>query len=355
MSENQRCGIAIIGGGMVSETHLRAVADLKDTIELVGVLSRTPESTSKFAENASEIYGASVQPFDDMEAICASAEVDWAIVLTPPNARQEIVSKLAGSGKGILLEKPIERDLKAALEIVETCTNADVPLGVVFQHRARQSSQKLKELIDGGNLGELALVEVSVPWWREQSYYDEPGRGTYARDGGGVLISQAIHTLDLMMSLAGRVTEVQALARTSALHEMEAEDYVTAGLRFENGAAGSLIASTASYPGDAESITLHFTKCVAHLQSGEIHLKWRDGRTEQFGEAAATGGGADPMAFTHEWHRDLIAAFNTAFVTGENSLVSGKEALDVHALIHALVQSSSEKRAIEVPYLDSSK
>jgi len=307
--------VGIIGAGMVAKTHVMALADLGDRLRLTGALSRTHDSAEALA--------------NDLDALCA--DIDWAIVLTPPNARVEIVTALAAAGKGILLEKPIERDLPAATRIVEVCAQAGVPLGLVFQHRMRKASRE----------------------WRDQAYYDEPGRGTYARDGGGVLINQAIHSLDLMLSLTGPVTEVQAMAHTTALHQMEAEDYVSAGLRFAGGAVGSMVASTANFPGEAESITLHFANVVARLHAGELHLVWRDGRKEVRGEVAATGGGADPMAFTHEWHRDIIADFADSFAAGTPPAITGRNALQVHALITALVQSSAEKRAVMVPQVEA--
>lgn len=333
---------------MVAGVHLRSVADLNNKVRLKGVLSRDLDKAKAFAANAADVCGHDVEVYRDIDTLAADSEVDWVIVLTPPNARIEIIEKLAGSGKSILVEKPIERTLDGAHSVVQTCEQAGVKLGVVFQHRVRSASRKLAELIAGGSPGDLAIAEVCVPWWREQSYYDEPGRGTYARDGGGVLISQAIHSLDLLLSLTGPVTKVQAAARTTALHSMESEDYVTAALSFANGAVGSLIASTANYPGGAESITLHYTECVAHLQSGELDLQWRDGRQERFGEPAGTGGGKDPMAFTHEWHRDVIENFADVYGSDNEPLVNGRKGLQVHALIDAIVSSSNNARAMEV-------
>ena len=343
--------VGIIGAGMVAKTHVMALADLGDRLRLTGVLSRTHDSAESLANDAVARCGYAVKVYDHLDALCA--DIDWAIVLTPPNARVEIVTALAAAGKGILLEKPIERDLPAATRIVEVCAQAGVPLGLVFQHRMRKASRELADLIAGGTLGSLLMAEVNVPWWRDQAYYDEPGRGTYARDGGGVLINQAIHSLDLMLSLTGPVTEVQAMAHTTALHQMEAEDYVSAGLRFAGGAVGSMVASTANFPGEAESITLHFANVVARLHAGELHLVWRDGRKEVRGEVAATGGGADPMAFTHEWHRDIIADFADSFAAGTPPAITGRDALQVHALITALVQSSAEKRAVMVPQVEA--
>ncbi|WP_035267280.1 Gfo/Idh/MocA family protein [Ahrensia sp. 13_GOM-1096m] len=338
----------IIGGGMVAKTHLLALADLAGKVDVAGVLTRSKDSAQKFADSAQKVLGYKVQAYESVAEICSDASIDFAIVLTPPNAREEIIGELAQAGKHILMEKPVERTSAAAAGLVDLCESQNVTFGIVFQHRVRESSTKLKTLMDANALGALHIVEARIPWWREQSYYDEPGRGTYARDGGGVLISQAIHALDLMLSLTGKAKSVQAMARTSALHEMEAEDHVSAGVDYENGAIGSILASTALYPGDAESLSFQFEKAAVSLQSGLLSIKWRDGREEVIGEAGGTGGGADPMAFTHDWHRGIIEDFVDALSEGRAPICSGREALNVHYLIDAIVQSSNEKCAVTV-------
>ncbi len=334
--------VVLVGLGMVARTHVAAIRDC-GAVELYGVMARDSEKARAFAEEV-----AAPVVFESARQIAGNAEVDLVIVATPPNARVDLVDALAGGGKPILMEKPIERDLKAATAIVDTCEQNGVPLGIVFQHRARDVSRMLADRLEGGDLGAVRVVEIAVPWWREQAYYDEPGRGTFARDGGGVLISQAIHTMDLALSLAGPVARVQAMAATSAFHDMEAEDFVAAGLQFENGAVGSLMASTASFPGDAESIVLHCDNGSARLQSGVLTIDWREGSREETGEAGGTGGGADPMAFTHGWHQAVIEDFAGALDTGRPPLCSGREALKVHRLIDALVRSASEGRAVSV-------
>ncbi|RUT31463.1 Gfo/Idh/MocA family oxidoreductase [Arsenicitalea aurantiaca] len=332
-------GIGLVGVGMVADAHARAIRDLEGTIDLRGVFSRRPEPRTAFAQK----HG--VPAVESLEALIADPALDALIVVTPPNARQEIVEAAARSGKHLLLEKPIERDSAAAEAIVETCEAAGITLGIVLQHRMRETSLKLKALIEDGSLGTLDSVQVSVPWWRPQAYYDEPGRGSYARDGGGVLISQAIHTLDLMLWLTGPVESVQAIAGTTA-HRMEAEDFVAGGLRFGNGALGSVLATTAAYPGGAESITLNFSACSARLEGGVLDLYHRNGETERFGENSGTGGGADPMAFPHDWHRAIIADFAEAIRTGRPPAIPGRDALAVHRLIDAIVRSSREGVAI---------
>jgi predicted dehydrogenase len=246
------------------------------------------------------------------------------------------------------MEKPIERSSAEAKKIVNMCKEKNVKLGIVFQHRFRESSQKLKKLVFSNSLGSIFTVQVQVPWWRDQSYYDEPGRGTYERDGGGVLISQAIHTLDLMLSLTGSVSEVQALSSTSQFHKMETEAFVAGALKFKSGASGAIFASTSSFPGNAESITLNCEKASAHLQSGVLTINWLDGRMEKFGETSGTGGGVDPMAFPHDWHRDLIDDFVKSIQNNHNSSISGEEAINVHELIDALIESSDKGKLITI-------
>lgn len=336
----------LIGLGMVADTHLQAIVDLPGIVQLYGVYARRPESTETFAATATQRCGYPVRGFNNIAQICSDNAVDFAIVVTPPNARADIIEALANAHIPVLMEKPIERSSEHARAIVQICTHNEVMCGVVFQHRARIASIKAAELIAAGELGKLVLVNASVPWWREQSYYDEPGRGSYERDGGGVLISQAIHTLDLMLSLTGPVTEVQAMCRTTAMHQMESEDFVSAGLSFVNGAVGSLVASTASYPGDSESIALHYEKAVLSLHNGVLQVNWRDGRVEQFGDVASTGGGADPMAFTSDWHRDIIADFAACLTHQKEPIASGQQALCVHELIDAIVESSRLKAAV---------
>lgn len=335
-----RIGMAVVGLGMAAKPHALALRDLEDRIEVRGCYARSEASRAAFAQH----YSFPVT--DDLDALAADAGVDALLLITPPDAREEIVARFAGAGKHVLSEKPLERTTPAAERIVATCDAAGVQLGVVFQHRFRAASEALAALLAEGALGPIRIVHAVVPWWREQSYYDASGRGSYVRDGGGVLISQAIHTLDLMLSLAGPVREVQAMAATTGFHRMEAEDFVAGGLRFASGAIGSLMATTAEYPGDAETLILGCEKATAELASGVLTLRWRDGRTERIGEEAGTGGGADPMDFPYDWHKALIADFVDAVAAGRPPRVTGAEALQIHRLITALETSAREGRLV---------
>lgn len=332
-------GTALIGAGMVAGTHLAALRHAEG-VRLTGIWSRTRSRAEGIADG--------VPVYATLEEVAADPAVDFAIVVTPPNARAGILAPLIEAGKHILLEKPVARDGAEARAVVEMCAAAGVTLGIVFQHRMRAASLKAADLVAAGDLGAPGLVEIAVPWWREQSYYDAPGRGSYARDGGGVLISQAIHTIDLALSLAGPVTSVQAMTATTRFHEMEAEDMAVAGLRFASGAVGHLTASTASFPGASEWIRLHFERASLHLEAGVLTVSHRDGRVDRFGEAGGTGGGADPMAFTHAWHQAILEDFRDALRAGRDPAVTGQAALASHALIDAITASARAGQTVEV-------
>ena len=332
--------IGIVGVGMVAGTHARALAELGDRINVRGVFARGEEALGRFAAE----HG--LQAATSLDGLLDQPGLDAILLLTPPNARLDIIRAAAERGKHVLSEKPLGRNSDEATEIVRLCEAAGVTLGVIFQHRFRAASVALKQLVESGELGKVAIVQVTIPWWRPQSYYDQTGRGTYARDGGGVLISQAIHTLDLMLSVVGPVSEVSAVAGTSILHNMEAEDFVGAGLRFANGALGVLTATTAAFPGGVESIAVTFERGQARLEGGILTVVGMDGSRREIGEKVTTGGGADPMAFPHDWHRDLIADFAMAVTEKRQPTVTGRDALRVHELIDALVLSSREKRAV---------
>ena len=338
----KKVGVGVVGTGMAAKPHAQALNDLKQIIDIRGVFSRNADKCQLFAKKYE-------MPFtDNIDYLVKDSNLDMVIIITPPNQRLELVEKFSRVGKHILMEKPIERTTKEAEKIVNICKKNNVKLGIVFQHRFRESSQKLKKLIELNTLGSIYSVEVNVPWWRDQAYYDEPGRGTYERDGGGVLISQAIHTLDLMLSLVGPVNEVQAISQTTNFHKMESEDFVAGGMKFNNGAIGSFFASTSCYPGYAESIALNCEKGSVKLQSGVLTINWLDGRLENFGETANTGGGADPMAFPYDWHKELIANFVQSIINDTEPLISGEEALNVHYLINGLIESSRQGRLVKI-------
>ncbi|MEO0943594.1 MAG: Gfo/Idh/MocA family oxidoreductase [Pseudomonadota bacterium] len=325
---------ALIGLGMVADTYADAFRN-SQRVAMHSIFARSLHSQEKFLLAYPDVCDRIATSVD---AIARDPEIDFVILATPPNARREIVETLAKAQVPILMEKPVERSLEKADDLVSLCDDLGCHLGIMLQHRARPVVGQLRERLD--ELGHLVAVEVNVPWWRPQSYYDEPGRGTYERDGGGVLINQAIHTLDLMLSLTAPVSEVTAMSATTSTHDMESEDFVVAGLAFSNGAVGQVFASTASFPGRGETIILHGSNGSARLEAGVVTLDWRNGSSETIGEAAASGAGADPMAFTSDWHRTVIEDFADSLDEDRAPMVTGWEALQVHALISAIDTAS---------------
>lgn len=337
-------GVGVIGLGMASRPHAKSLVELeaRGRVSVKACWSPSAERRRAFSE------AWDLPTVDDADSLLDDPDIRSVLLITPPDARAHWVDALAARGKHVLMEKPVERTSAAARDLVERAESAGVRLGIVFQHRFREASLALAELVRDGALGPLATVRLEVPWWREQAYYDEPGRGTLARDGGGVLISQAIHSLDLMLALAGSVDEVCAVAATTPLHAMECEDVVGGGLRFASGAIGSLFATTAAWPGGAETLHLAGSLGSATLAGGELRVDYRDGRGARVGPAIGSGSGgtADPMAFPHDWHLRLIEDFLDAVEADREPAVTGRGALAVHALIDALLLSSAERRHV---------
>ncbi len=336
---------ALVGLGMASRPHVRGLKDLEaaGVLEVAGVFARDQAKREAFA--AANGWRAA----SSLEALATDKSIDAVLMLTPPNARVELVDLFAANGKAILMEKPVERTTATAEKIVARCEAAKVPLGIVFQHRLKPAARAMRELLDSGRLGKIGLVRLDVPWWRPQSYYDEPGRGTLARDGGGVLISQAIHAMDMMLALTPDVVDVTALAGTTSLHKMETEDFAGAGLRFADGSIGTIVATTANFPGVMESCVFNGDNGSATLDASTLTVQWRDGKTETAGvTGVGTGGGADPMAFDHGPHRDVIADFASAVAEGREPSISGRSALRVHRLIDAILESSRKGARVAV-------
>lgn len=327
--------IAVIGAGMAFEPHARSLQELTAEVDVTCVVARSIHAR----EVVRSRHGFPVA--ETVEQVWHDPSIEAVIILTPPNTHLELVRSAAEAGKHVLLEKPLDVSLDRARELVDLCEQKNVMLGVVFQHRFRQSSQALRRALQQGELGDLVSVSIQIPWWRPQSYYDVPGRGSRERDGGGVLLTQAIHTIDLALSLAGSVDSVYAHAVTSAVHRMETEDLVAAVLRFGSGAVGSLHATTACYPGFPEQIRLVGTKGSACLEGDALQIRLMDGTQRDMGAPTVLGGGADPMAFSHANHLELIRNYVAALRSGVSPSPGGRDALQVQCLIESILESSA--------------
>ena len=335
--------IAIIGLGMAVTPHARSLVDLEAAglATVVAAVARSGERREAFART---------YPFPtsgDVEQVFADPSIGVVGILTPPNTHLELVRRAAAAGKHVLLEKPLEVTPDRSTELVRIAETAGIKLGVVLQHRFRPAGERLQTHIAQGTLGDLVNCSTSIRLWRPQSYYDEPGRGTLGRDGGGVLLTQAIHTLDLMLSLAGPIAEVQAFVRTSPVHRMETEDMVAATVRFRSGAIGVIEATTAAYPGAPERIEIAGTRGGATLAGTSLSVRCLDGIEDVMtADGSAGGTGADPMAFPHDYHRAVWADFLEAVARAREPRVTGREALGVHRLIEAILEAGRTGRSV---------
>ncbi len=335
--------IAIIGLGMAVVPHAKSAIDLADRVDVAYAFSPSAERRAQFAQRF---------PFpqcDRIETILEDRSVDAVAILTPPATHLELARKFADAGKHVLLEKPLDLTTARAEAIVSACRAAKVKLGIVLQNRHKPSAQRLAALLRGNELGAIYGASTIIRLWRPQSYYDEPGRGTLARDGGGVLLTQAIHTLDLLLSLAGDPAEVSAVSTTTPVHKMECEDLVCAAVRWKSGALGVIEATTAAYPGVPERIELLGAHGTATLASTALEVRWHDGRRESLEPDGSSGGtGADPMAFPHDYHRSVWSDFLDAVQKGSEPRVNGEEGLRVHRLIDALLEAARSGQRVRL-------
>jgi len=335
--------IAIVGLGMAVTPHAKGLMDLADRVEVLHAFAPSAQRRAEFGARF---------PFpqaDSLDTILADDRVQGVAVFTPANTHAEIGLACARAGKHVLMEKPLDITTARAEALVQGCRAAGVRLCVVLQHRFRPAGMRAAELIASGALDRITGCSTTIRLWRPQSYYDEPGRGSFARDGGGVLISQGIHTLDLMLSLAGPVEAVTGFVTTTPVHRMETEDMVCAAARFANGAIGVIDATTAAYPGFHEEIVITGEKGTLALRGGELLAQYQDGSTELVESDIAAGGtGADPMAFPHDFHRAVMADFVDSIARNRDPRVTGEEALRVHRLIDALIETGRIGAPVQV-------
>jgi predicted dehydrogenase len=326
--------IGIVGLGMALKPHALALRDLADRVEVGAAFA--PSAARR--DEAARAWGLPV--VDSLDRLLDDHSIDAVLILTPPWTHAGLVARAAAAGKHVLLEKPVDVGAERAAGIVAACERAGVRLGVVLQHRFRPAALELARMVRAGRLGRLLSASASIRWWRSAEYFAQAGRGTLARDGGGVLLTQAIHTLDLLLQLTGPAAEVMAYADTSPLRRIDTEDIVAACVRYASGASGVIDATTVAFPGYAERIEIAGTLGSAVLEVETLTVECVDGERVRLDGPAAGGGGADPMAFSHAHHRRLLAEFLDAIDAGREPSNSGRSALDVQRLIDGLLASA---------------
>lgn len=350
---NDTLGFAIVGCGMIARFHARALQEVPGT-KIVALVSRRRDNAENLLAETGiprcDIYAslAEVLPRDDLHAV---------IVTTPSGNHLEPAVQAAEAGKHVVVEKPLEITPERCDRIIAACDRAGVKLCTIFPSRFGDANMELKRSIDAGRFGKLTLGETTCKWWRSQQYYDEGGwKGTKALDGGGALMNQAIHNVDLLLWMMGPVRQVFGFASTLAHERIEVEDTAVACLQFETGALGVIEATTSVHPGLPKTIAIHGDAGSVVIEQDDI-LRWdfRETRPEdedirrRFAtKVAASGGASHPAAISHVGHARQLADFVQAIRTGRQPLVDGREGRRAVAVVCAIYESAASGRAVTI-------
>jgi len=344
-------GFGIVGTGMISHFHAKAIAAI-DGATVAGCFDGVPERAQAFAKE----FGGTA--FATLEAMVASSDVDIVNVCTPSGAHQEPAVAAANAGKHVVVEKPLEITLERCDSIINACSDNNVKLCTILPSRFSAANVALKKAIDDGRFGRLTLGDTYVKWYRTQEYYDSGGwRGTWAMDGGGAYMNQAIHNVDLLYWLMGDVAEISGFTGTLAHERIEVEDVGVATLRFQNGALGVMEATTAAWPGLLKKTEIHGSQGTAIIEQDSI-LRWQfaeespdDERIcEELGATSEVSGGAsDPSAISFEGHQKQLQDFLDAIQEDRAPLVDGAEGRKSVEIISAIYQSAKSGKAVSLP------
>lgn len=329
---------AIIGCGTVARFHISAILKTQGA-ELVGVYDRQRGAAKAFSEE----YG--VPAFETLDNLLSYRHIDVVSICTPSGGRLPIALAAAKQGKHVLSEKPLEITVERAEKIIAECHKQGVILGCVFQYRFYDDVRRLKQLIDGGYLGQIVLAEAQVKWYRTKAYYEDSGwRGTWALDGGGVLMNQAIHTIDLLQWFVGPARGLKSYVG-ALFHSIETEDTAVASVEFESGTLGIISASTAAYPGLPALLSIHGTKGSAILVGERLlYLSTDDPAVKPLSELGSIGqsssGGMDPADIADWGHVQVIGDMTEAVRTQRKPAVTGEEALKSIKLIQSIYKAA---------------
>jgi len=332
--------IGLIGAGNISDTHARAAREI-DGVEITAICGHNRDKATRLAH----LYGGAV--YENLETFLEHRPMDMVMIGSPSGLHAEQGIAAARRGLHVLVEKPIDTTIERTDLLIDECNRAQVKLGVFFQDRAAPDIALLKQLLDEGRLGKPILVSARVKWYRPPKYYrDSRWRGLIALDGGGALMNQGVHTVDLLLWLMGDVTRVNARAVT-ALHDIEVEDTVVATLEYANGAIGTLEATTAAYPGYARRIELTGSEgtiivedsqiLAADLRNpGEDLARIQSRPKDEVDKARSTS----PVTSDVSGHRKVLEDFLRAIETNGNPMCDGEEGRRSVELVLAIYESS---------------
>ena len=342
----RRHGFGIVGAGVIAPTHAKAI-DALPAARLIAVTDVVPDRAEAFGEK----YGCHVEP--DLDALLARTDIDIVSVCVPSGLHAEVGVQVAAAGKHLVVEKPIDVTMAAADRLIHAARAAGVVMTVISQHRFDPGLVELRRLLDSGALGRLVVGEAATKWYRTQGYYDSAAwRGTRALDGGA-LMNQGIHYVDLLRWSMGPVAEVTAVCATQT-HQMEAEDVALATLKFSSGAVGTIVASTAIFPGFAQRLEISGTGGTVVIEDGEIvhrafsaEVPEPGDRGSQLGTGASVpGAAANASALGIASHVAQIADLMAAIDEGRQPLVTAESGRDALEVVCAVYESAREGRAI---------
>jgi predicted dehydrogenase len=344
-------GFGIIGCGMIARFHARAIDDIRGA-NVVACFDNMPGAADKLAE---ELGCKAYHKLDDM---LADPAVHVVTIGTPSGAHMEPAVAAARAGKHIIVEKPLEITLKRCDAIINACEKAGVVCSTIFPSRFHDSSIELKRAIDEDRFGRLTVGDAIVKWYRSQQYYDSGAwRGTWELDGGGALMNQAIHSVDLLTWLMGPVVEVRAKTALLAHDRIAVEDVALATVEFANGALGVIEASTAIYPGYLKRIEIHGMQGTAVMEEEDIKV-WDFAKSMKRDEAirhrmadkkSGGGGAADPKAIGHHGHTRQFDDVLKAIKKGATPKVDGHEGRRSVEIILAIYKSAETGKAVTLP------
>ncbi len=344
-------GFGIIGVGMIAGFHARAIAAMGG-----GSLVACCDIDAGRAEAFARSHGCGA--YTDLSAFLRHPGLDIVNICTPSGLHLEPALQAIEAGKHVLIEKPIEISLERIDRIIEAADRKRVTAAGIFQSRFREGAQTVKREVESGRFGRLVLADAYVKWFRSQDYYDRGGwKGKVRIDGGGALMNQSIHAIDLLQWFMGPVASVQAYKDTLGHERIEVEDVAVAALRFANGGLGVIEGSTAVYPGFLKRIELSGTRGSVALEEDSIRT-WRfvdelprDAEIRSaFGAADSAGGGAaDPAAIDPGGHMREFQAIARGIETGEPPLVDAREARKSVEIILAIYRSAQTGREVALP------
>ena len=332
--------VGIIGTGAISNMHARAYKNIG--FEIVCCTDVYEPAGIAFAERNNCEF------LKTYEEVCRHPGIDYVDLCTFPDFRMQPVEICCEVKRHIQVQKPIATTLETARAMVDKAKAAGIQLGVVSQHRFDDSTIFLSKALKDGRLGKILQADAYVKWYRSAEYYSRPIKGSWATEGGGALINQAVHQVDVLLYLIGAVKEVFGMWQLGALHKIESEDVITAMMRYANGAQGVLQASTAFWPGYSERIEIHGTKGTAVL-TGDKLTTWDvqdDSGDPAPVETIVKSGASDPMAIPVTPIERQFENFAEAIRTGKPPLVSGEEGYRALEIVQSIYRSCREGQRV---------